>query len=217
MTAGRVVIAEDEALFREGLGLLLERAGYEVAGQAGDVTELAELVRKHLPDLVIVDVRMPPTYSMEGLEAARLIRQEFPDIGIVVLSGYAEARQAVELVSEGHHVGYLLKQRVADVDEFLDAMGRIAKGGTVIDPVLVQELIRVRRTNDPLARLSGREREVLALMAEGRSNAAIADRLFISEGTIEKHVNSIFTKLDLAETPLDHRRVLAVLRFLDAD
>jgi len=216
MTVGRVVIADDEALFREGLGLLLQRAGYEVAGQSGDVAGLAELVRKHLPDLLIVDVRMPPTYSVEGLEAARLIRRDFPEIGIMVLSGYTETRQAVELLAQGDHVGYLLKQRVADVEEFLDGLERIAKGGTVIDPGLVDDLMRARRAGDPLARLSVREREVLAQMAEGRSNAAIADRLYISEGTVEKHVNSIFSKLDLPETPHDHRRVLAVLRFLDA-
>jgi serine/threonine-protein kinase PknK len=211
-----VVLADDDVLLREGLASLLERSGYAVLGQAGDATELTGLVRKHLPEMVIVDIRMPPTHSFEGLDAARLIRQEFPDIGILVLSAHVETNQAMELLAEGSKIGYLLKRRVTDVEEFLDTLGRIAKGASVVDPGLVQELVSARRVDDPLARVSAREREVLALMAEGRSNAGIARRLVVSEGTVEKHVRSILSKLDLEEADDDHRRVLAVIRFLDA-
>jgi DNA-binding NarL/FixJ family response regulator len=216
MSEGRVVLADDDVLLREGLASLLERSGYEVVGQAGDASDLADLVRKHAPDLVVVDIRMPPTHSFEGLEAARLIRQEYPDIGILVLSAHVETTHAMELLADGSRVGYLLKRRVTDVEEFLDALGRIARGGSIIDPVLVQELVTARRVDDPLARVSARELEVLALMAEGRSNAGIARRLVVSEGTVEKHVRSILAKLDLEEADDDHRRVLAVIRFLDA-
>jgi DNA-binding NarL/FixJ family response regulator len=211
-----VVLADDDVLLREGLASLLQRSGYEVVGQAGDGTELIALVRKHLPEMVVIDIRMPPTHSLEGLDAARVIRQEFPDIGILVLSAHVETTQAMELLAEGSKIGYLLKRRVTDVEEFLDTLGRIAKGASVVDPGLVQELVSARRVDDPLARVSAREREVLALMAEGRSNAGIARRLVVSEGTVEKHVRSILSKLDLEETDDDHRRVLAVIRFLDA-
>jgi DNA-binding NarL/FixJ family response regulator len=216
MSLGRVVLADDDVLLREGLASLLERCGYEVAGQAGDASELLPLVREHLPDLVVVDIRMPPTHSTEGLDAAQLIRQEFPDVGILVLSAHVEMDHAMELLAGGQRIGYLLKSRVTDVDDFVEALGRILRGGSIVDPGLVQELVGARRLNDPLARLSPREREVLGLMAEGRSNAGIARRLWVSEGTIEKHVRSILTKLDLEETNDDHRRVLAVIAFLDA-
>jgi DNA-binding NarL/FixJ family response regulator len=216
MSLGRVVLADDDVLLREGLASLLERCGYEVAGQAGDASELLALVREHLPDLVVVDIRMPPTHSTEGLDAAQLIRQEFPEVGILVLSAHVEMDHTMELLAGGQRIGYLLKSRVTDVDDFVEALGRILRGGSIVDPGLVQELVGARRVDDPLARLSAREREVLALMAEGRSNAGIASRLWVSEGTIEKHVRSILTKLDLEETSDDHRRVLAVIAFLDA-
>jgi DNA-binding NarL/FixJ family response regulator len=216
MTGLRVVVADDEALLREGVASLLERAGFEVVGQAGDAEQLIELVHVHQPDLVIVDIRMPPTHSVEGLDAAARIRDELPDIGILVLSAYAEVEHAMRLLATGRAVGYLLKNRVGDVAEFIDTLERIAKGGSVVDPALVQELVSARRRNDPLDALSPREREVLEQMAEGRSNSGIARRLWVTEGTVEKHVRSILTKLDLAETDDDHRRVLAVVRFLEA-
>ena len=216
MGTARVVLADDEVLLREGLASLLDRSGYDVVGQAADAEELTKLVRMHVPELVIIDIRMPPTQSYEGLDAAREIRQEFPDIGILVLSAHVETTHAMELLAEGSRIGYLLKSRVTDVEEFLDALDRIARGASVIDPGLVQELVSANRVDDPLARLTDREREVLALMAEGRSNAGIARRLVVSEGTVEKHVRSILAKLDLEETDEDHRRVLAVIKFLDA-
>jgi DNA-binding NarL/FixJ family response regulator len=216
MSLGRVVLADDDVLLREGLASLLDRSGYEVVGQAGDGTELTALVRKHVPDLVVIDIRMPPTHSIEGLDAAREIRREFPDTGILVLSAHVEINQAMELLAGGTRIGYLLKSRVTDVDEFVDTLGRIVKGASVVDPGLVHELVSAHRVDDPLKRLSAREREVLALMAEGRSNAGIARPLFVSEGTVEKHVRSILAKLDLEETEEDHRRVLAVITFLDA-
>jgi DNA-binding NarL/FixJ family response regulator len=216
LTGLRVLLAEDDVLLREGLASLLQRSGFQVVGQAGDGVELLELVRETTPDLVLVDIRMPPTNTTEGLEAARVIRQELPDTGILVLSAHAEVEHAMELLSSGRGVGYLLKSRVTDVAEFLDTLERIAKGGSVVDPGLVQELVSVRRRNDPLAVLSSREREVLALMAEGRSNAGIGRRLWVTEGTVEKHVRSILTKLSLPEADDDHRRVLAVLTFLEA-
>ena len=215
-SVGRVVLADDDVLLREGLATLLDRAGFEVVGQAGDASELLSLVRAFLPGLVIVDIRMPPDHSTEGLDAARVIREEFPDIGILVLSAHVEVEHAMDLLASGDRMGYLLKSRVTDVDEFVTAVERIAKGGSVVDPALVQELVGARRTDDPLAALTPRELEVLELMAEGRSNAGIAGRLWVAEGTVEKHVRSILTKLDLPETPEDHRRVLAVVAFLES-
>jgi DNA-binding NarL/FixJ family response regulator len=216
MTGLRVLLAEDDVLLREGLASLLERSGYEVVGQAGDGTRLLALAREAEPDLVVADIRMPPTHTTEGLQAARVIRDELPDTAILVLSAYAEVEHAMELLASGHRIGYLLKSRVANVDEFLDALARIVKGGTVVDPALVRELVAARRRNDPLEALSAREREVLALMAEGRSNAGIARRLWVTGGTVEKHVSSILTKLNLPEADDDHRRVLAVITFLKA-
>ncbi|MFL6055120.1 MAG: response regulator [Actinoallomurus sp.] len=213
---GHVIVADDDVLLREGLASLLTRSGFEVVGQAGDGTRLLELVREHVPELVIVDIRMPPTGTTEGLQAAQKIRELFPQIAILVLSAYVEVDHAIELLSSGDRVGYLLKSRVTDVAELVDSLERIAKGGSVIDPSLVQELIAARRREESLAKLSSREREVLALMAEGRSNAGIARKLWVTEGTVEKHVHSILIKLCLPETEADHRRVLAVLAFLDA-
>jgi DNA-binding NarL/FixJ family response regulator len=212
----RVVLAEDDVLLREGLASLLQRSGFEVVGQAGDATPRLALLAEHTPDLVLVDIRMPPTHTAEGLDAARQIRTQHPEIGILVLSAHVEVDHAMELLASGRGVGYLLKSRVTDVEEFLDTLQRIAKGGSVVDPTLVAELVAARHRDDPLAELSAREREVLALMAEGRSNAGIARRLWVTEGTVEKHVRSILTKLTLPETEDDHRRVLAVLTFLDS-
>ena len=216
MSGLRVLLAEDDVLLREGLASLLERSGYDVAGQAADGTELLALARETRPELIVADIRMPPTHTTEGLEAARVIRQEMPDTAILVLSAYAEVEHAMELLASGRRIGYLLKSRVSDVNEFLDTLRRVANGSTVVDPALVQELVTARRREDPLAALSAREREVLALMAEGRSNAGIARRLFVAEGTVEKHVGSILTKLNLHEADDDHRRVLAAIMFLKA-
>jgi serine/threonine-protein kinase PknK len=212
----RVIVADDDVLLREGLASVLDRAGFTVVGQAGDGAGLVALVREHAPDVVVTDIRMPPTNTTEGLDAARLIRDEFPDIGILVLSAHVDVEDAMELLASGHGIGYLLKTRVTNVAEFVDAFERIAKGASVVDPALVQELVSVSRRDDPLAALSAREREVLALMAEGRSNSGIAQRLWVTEGTVEKHVRSILTKLNLLETGEDHRRVLAVITFLEA-
>jgi DNA-binding NarL/FixJ family response regulator len=211
----RVLLAEDDVLLREGVASLLERSGFEVVGQTGDSAWILPLVRELEPDLVVVDIRMPPTNTTEGLDAAREIRRELPGIGILVLSAHAEVEHAMELLATGERIGYLLKSRVTDVDEFIETLERIVKGGSVMDPALVQELVSARRRNDPLATLSEREREVLALMAEGRSNAGIARRLWVTEGTVEKHVRHILAKLCLPETDEDHRRVLAVVAFLD--
>jgi DNA-binding NarL/FixJ family response regulator len=215
MTAVRVVVADDDVLLREGLSSLLERSGFEVVGQAGDATGLTDLVRETAPDLVIVDIRMPPAHATEGLDAAKEIRREWPETGILVLSAHAEVDHAMELLASGRGIGYLLKSRVSDVAEFIETLERIARGGSVVDPALVQELVTARKRNDPLAVVSERERDVLSLMAEGRSNAGIARRLWITEGTVEKHVRSILTKLGLTDTDDDHRRVLAVLTFLE--
>jgi DNA-binding NarL/FixJ family response regulator len=212
----RVVLAEDDVLLREGLASLLQRSGFQVVGQAGDATRLLALVAEQTPEVVVVDIRMPPTHTAEGLDAARQIRQQHPETGILVLSAHVEVEHAMELLASGRGVGYLLKSRVTDLEEFLDTLGRIARGGSVVDPGLVAELVSARHRDDPLAVLSAREREVLALMAEGRSNAGIARRLWVTEGTVEKHVRSILTKLGLAEADDDHRRVLAVLTFLEA-
>lgn len=210
----RVVVADDDVLLREGLASLLDRSDFEVVGQAGDATELLQLVRKHEPDLVIVDIRMPPDHATEGLDAAHTIREELPNTGILVLSAHVEIEHAVELLASGQGVGYLLKSRVIDVEEFIETLRRIAGGGSAVDPGLVQTLVSSRKTNDPLDELTARELEVLALMAEGRSNAGIARELWLAEGTVEKHVRHILAKLHLPETKDDHRRVLAVVTFL---
>jgi serine/threonine-protein kinase PknK len=215
MSTLRVVVAEDDILLREGIASLLDRSGLQVVGQAGDAEQLLDLVRAEKPDLAVVDIRMPPGQSTEGLEAARQIRREMPATGILVLSAHIEVEHAMELLGSGRGIGYLLKSRVSDVTEFVDTLERIARGGSVVDPALVQELVEARRRNDPLAVITRREREVLTLMAEGRSNAGIARRLWISEGTVEKHVQRILTKLGLPETDDNHRRVLAVLAFLE--
>jgi DNA-binding NarL/FixJ family response regulator len=214
--ATRVVVADDDVLLREGLAGLLERSGFQVLAQAGDGRELVDAVREHVPDLAIVDIRMPPTHTTEGLDAARTIREEFPDLGVVVLSAYVDVEHAMELLASGERCGYLLKSRVTDVDDFIDTLRRIARGGSVVDPALVQELVAARRVDDPLEELTAREREVLALMAEGRSNVGIARQLWVTEGTVEKHVHSILRKLPLSETDDDHRRVLAVVTYLEA-
>jgi serine/threonine-protein kinase PknK len=210
------VLADDDVLLREGLASLLDRSGFEVAGQAGNGTELLALVRSVRPELAVIDIRMPPGHGTEGLQAARVIRAELPATAIVVLSAHVEVDEAMDLLAGGAGLGYLLKSRVTDVTAFLETVGRITAGASVVDPSLVQELVRARRRQDPLDVLSPREREVLALMAEGASNAGIAHRIFIAEGTVEKHIRSILTKLDLPESDTDHRRVLAVLRFLEA-
>lgn len=215
-TRHRVVVADDDVLLREGIAGLLERAGFVMAGQAGDAVELLRVVRDQEPDLVIVDIRMPPRHETEGLDAARVIRRELPEVGILVLSAHAEVAEAMELLATGRGIGYVLKSRVTKVDDFIETVDRVIDGGTVVDPAVVQELVSVRHREDRLERLTGREREVLALMAEGASNAGIARRLWVTEGTVEKHVRSILSKLRLVETPDDHRRVLAVLTFLDS-
>jgi DNA-binding NarL/FixJ family response regulator len=211
----RVVLADDDVLLREGLASLLDRSGFEVAGQAGNGPGLLALVRSARPDLAIIDIRMPPAQATEGLQAARVIRTELPGTAIIVLSAHVEVDEAMELLAAGERLGYLLKSRVTDVAEFIETVERITAGASVVDPSLVQELVRARRWRDPLDVLSPRERDVLALMAEGASNAGIARRIFVTEGTVEKHVRSILTKLNLPESATEHRRVLAVLRFLE--
>jgi DNA-binding NarL/FixJ family response regulator len=212
----RVALADDDVLLREGLASLLERSGFDVVGQCGEASELIALVREHKPDLVLVDIRMPPTHSREGLDAARVIREESPQIAILVLSAHVEVEHAMDLLASGERTGYLLKSRVTDVDEFIATLERVVNGGSVVDPALVQELVAARRAHDPLEDLTPREREVLALMAEGRSNAGIARQLWVTEGTVEKHVHHILGSLRLPATGDDHRRVLAVLTFLEA-
>lgn len=211
-----MVVADDDVLLREGLAHLLTGAGFDVVGRAGDPTELLSLVRQEKPDLAIVDIRMPPTHTLEGLDAAHTIRGELPRTAILVLSAHVEVEQATELLAAGAGSGYLLKDRVSDVDDFLATVDRVVKGGSVVDPALVQELLTARRVDDPLQALSPREHEVLGLMAEGRSNAGIGHKLWVTEGTVEKHVRSILLKLRIAETTDDHRRVLAVLAYLDS-
>src|SRR5438067_10768780 len=211
----RVIVADDSVLLREGVTRLLENAGHEVVGQAADRDELMRKTRAHKPDVAIIDIRMPPTHTNEGLQAAREIREEMPDTGVVVLSAYIEETYALELLGEdAAGVGYLLKDRVWDGDRFADAVRRVAEGGSALDPEVVSHMLGRRRVKEPLQELTAREYDVLALMAEGRSNQAIAESLVISSRAVEKHVTSIFTKLKLPPAPEDHRRVLAVLAFL---
>jgi DNA-binding NarL/FixJ family response regulator len=211
----RVMVADDSVLLREGVTRLLENAGHEVVAQAADRDELMRKARAHRPDVALIDIRMPPTHTTEGLQAARAIREEMPEIGVVVLSAYIEETYAVELLGEdAAGVGYLLKDRVWDGDRFAEAVQRVAEGGSALDPEVVSHMLGRRRVKQPLEELTPREHDVLALMAEGRSNQAIAEKLVISGRAVEKHVTSIFTKLKLPPAPEDHRRVLAVLTFL---
>jgi DNA-binding NarL/FixJ family response regulator len=213
----RIVIAEDSVLLRAGLTRLLVDEGEEVVATVGDADSLLDVVERHSPDLAVVDVRMPPTHTDDGLRAAIQVRNRWPGVGILVLSQYVEETYATELLAtDTGGLGYLLKDRVADVNEFMDAVRRVGDGGTALDPEVVAQLLARTRRRDPLARLSPREREVLGLMAEGRSNAAIAADLVVSAGAVEKHISNIFTKLDLPPTDLGHRRVLAVLRWLES-
>jgi DNA-binding NarL/FixJ family response regulator len=211
----RVVIAEDSVLLREGLVRLLADSGFEVVAQSGDAEDLVRKVSAHHPDVAVVDVRMPPSFTDEGLRAARELRERFPGMGVLVLSEYVEEVYAMELISGGAGgLGYLLKQRVSDVDDFAASVRRVGEGGSALDPEVVAQLVGRRRRDDPLDELTPREREVLELMAEGRSNQGIAEQLVISERAVEKHVTSIFSKLGLGPAPEDHRRVLAVLTYL---
>ena len=214
----RVVVADDAVILREGLARLLTEAGLEIAGLAGDADELVLLVERERPDVAIVDIRMPPTHTDEGLRAAKEIRARAPATGILVLSQHVRASYALELLSEGSEgVGYLLKERVSDLRELASSIERVAQGGSVLDPLVVEQLVgRSRAGDDPLEHLTAREREVLSLMAEGRSNKAIATRLFVTEHTVEKHVKHIFATLRLPPSPDDHRRVLAVVSYLNA-
>lgn len=211
-----MLLADDDVLLREGIASLLGAAGYDVVGQAGDALGLADLVRARSPDVVVIDIRMPPTHTTEGLAAASAIRTEFPQIGILLLSAHVEVETAMDLLESGERIGYLLKSRVMNAADFVDAVERVARGGSVVDPALVHELVAARRRDDPLAELTAREREVLALMAEGRSNNGIAHRLYITEGAVEKHVRSVLMKLHLPRAEDDHRRVLAVVTYLEA-
>ncbi|MFH9348246.1 response regulator [Kitasatospora sp. NPDC017646] len=211
----RAVIAEDSVLLRVGLVKVLEAVGYEVVAAVGDAEELLAAVEEHRPGVVVADVRMPPGFSDEGVKAAMVIRRQWPEVAVLLLSQYVEERYAADLLATNTSgVGYLLKQRVANVDDFVDALQRVAEGGTALDPEVVAQLL-VRRHRDPLEKLTPRERDVLALMAEGRSNAAIAAALVVSDSAVAKHINSIFTKLDLPPADDSHRRVMAVLRFLE--
>jgi DNA-binding NarL/FixJ family response regulator len=211
----KVVLADDSVLLREGIARILEEAGFDVVGQAGNPDELMLKVRSYSPDVAVVDIRMPPTQTDEGLRAAKEIRERHPGVGVLVLSQYVEPEYAMDLLSESAEgVGYLLKDRISDVKEFAAAVRRVAEGGSALDPSVVSQLVGRRRGNDPVSQLTPREREVMELMAEGRSNSGIAERLVITERAVEKHVTSIFGKLRLASAPEDHRRVLAVLAFL---
>lgn len=214
----RVAVADDALILREGLARLLEEAGFEVVGLAGDADELLSLVERCRPDVAVIDIRMPPTHTDEGLRAAKSIRARWPSIGIVVLSQHVNPRYAIELLSAGTDgVGYLLKERVSDLGELSSSLTRVGEGGSVLDPAVVDQLVgRTRPGNDPLEHLTDREREVLGLMAEGRSNKAIAERLFVTEHTVEKHVKSIFGTLRLPPSQDDHRRVLAVITYLNS-
>jgi DNA-binding NarL/FixJ family response regulator len=212
---GRIVLAEDDVLLREGIASLLTENGFDVAARTGHARGLRPLVREHQPDVLIVDVRMPPTHTSEGLDAALELRREDPELGVLVLSAHADVEPVMELIGDEGGAGFLLKSRVLDVDELLDAIDRIAAGRSVVDAILVRELVAARRRNDPLDELTAREREVLGLMAEGRSNAGIARRLWLAGGTVEKHVKSILSKLDIRASDDDHRRVLAVLAYLN--
>jgi DNA-binding NarL/FixJ family response regulator len=217
MSELRVVVADDSVLLREGLVRLLEESGFDVVGQAGDAEDLMRKVGAHKPDVAVVDVRMPPTHTDEGLRAAHRIRSEQPSTAVLVLSQYVEEAYALDLLSEStERTGYLLKDRVSDVDTFTDAVRRVANGGSALDPEVVALLLGRRRREDPLESLTSREREVLGLISEGRSNNAIAEALVVTERAVEKHVTSIFSKLDLPPTVEDHRRVLAVLAYLRA-
>jgi DNA-binding NarL/FixJ family response regulator len=214
----RVVVADDAVLLREGLSRLLEEAGFDIVGLAADADGLLELVERTLPDVAIIDIRMPPTHTDEGLRAAKAIRGRWPAIGLLVLSQHVNARYALELLSAGTKgIGYLLKERVADLDELASSVNRVGRGGSVLDPAVVGELVgRRRQADNPLEHLTGREREVLALMAEGRSNRAIGERLFITDHTVEKHVKNILGSLRLPQSTDDHRRVLAVITYLNS-
>ena len=210
-----MVLADDTVLLREGVARLLTESGFDVVAQSGNAEDLLRHVAMHKPDVAIVDIRMPPTHTDEGLRAAREIRERFPSTGVLVLSQYVESGYALDLLSESAEgVGYLLKDRVADIEQFASAVRRVAEGGSALDPAVVSELVGRRRQDDPLDELTPREREVLELMAEGRSNQAIADRLYVTLRAVEKHVTSIFSKLDLPASTDDHRRVLAVLLYL---
>jgi DNA-binding NarL/FixJ family response regulator len=211
----RIVVADDDVLLRAGIVSVLDHAGYQVVGEAGDSTALMDLIRAEAPDLAVVDIRMPPTHTWEGIEVARAIRAEQPAVGILLLSAHVELETAMDLLGGGDRIGYLLKSRITQVREVVDAIERIALGGSVIDPGLVEQLFARRTRSDPLADLTARELEVLALVAEGRSNAGIAHQLWVTEGAIEKHVRRILSKLRLPAGQEDHRRVLAVLTFLD--
>lgn len=213
----RIAIAEDSAVLRDGLRQLLTGRGFDVIDAVGDPESLRAVIGRELPDVAVIDIRMPPTFTDEGLRLAIDVRRAHPRLGILLFSQYIETRYAAELLADGAGgIGYLLKDRVADVSDFVEAIVRVASGGTALDPEVVTQLVGASRRRDSLSSLSARERDVLALMAEGRTNAAIATTLVISEGAVEKHVTSIFTKLDLPVSQLDHRRVLAVLRYLDS-
>jgi DNA-binding NarL/FixJ family response regulator len=214
----RVVLADDAVILREGLSRLLQEAGFDVVGLAADADALLELVQRTRPDVAIIDIRMPPTHTDEGLRAAKIIRERWPAIGLLVLSQHVNARYALELLSAGTDgVGYLLKERVSDLDELSSSVNRVGQGGSVLDPAVVDELVgRRRRADNPVERLTDRERQVLGLMAEGRSNRAIAERLFVTDHTIEKHVKNILGTLRLPQSPDDHRRVLAVITYLNS-
>ena len=216
MGGHRIVVADDDALLREGIASLLADAGFDVVGTVGDPQALTAVVEEDAPELAVIDIRMPPSQTWEGLDAARSIRASHPEIGILLLSAHVEIETAIDLLETNDRIGYLLKSRVLKSADLVDALERIAGGGVVVDPALVQELVASRRRNDPLAELTPREHEVLALMAEGHSNKGIGTRLFVTEGAVEKHVRSILAKLQLPATEDAHRRVLAVLIFLAA-